>query len=107
MQNEVKENYAQSGGFYVMSQDGKTNGKNAWLKGEYAIWYNSENWMIGQKSAIGTEFSYIHSTIDAQNPTLVGNYWKYGHPLEAHVEINPGDFIISNIKGKCFIFDYV
>ena len=99
MQNEVKENYAQSGGFYVMSQDGKTNGKNAWLKGEYAIWYNSENWMIGQKSAIGTEFSYIHSTIDAQNPSLVGNNWMY-YLEEEFVEANPGDIIISNIEGR-------
>ena len=99
MQNEVKENYAQSGGFYVMSQDGKTNGKNAWLKGEYAIWYNSENWMIGQKSAIGTEFSYIHSTIDAQNPSLVGNNWMY-YLEEEFVEATPGDIIISNIEGR-------
>ena len=99
MQNEVKENYAQSGGFYVMSQDGKTNGKNAWLKGEAAIWYYSESWNIGNKCDIGTEVCYIHSTIDAQNPTLVQNNWKYLLE-ERFVEANSGDIIISNIEGK-------
>ena len=86
-------------GVYVMSQEGKTNGKNAWLKGEHAIWYNSENWKIGKKSDIGTEVFYIYSTIDAQNPTLVQNNWKYLLE-ERFVEANSGDIIISNIEGK-------
>ena len=99
LKNEVKEKKAALAGVYVMSQEGKTNGKNVWLKGELAIWYHSENWMIGNKSYIGTEFAYIHSTIDAQNPSLVGNNWMY-YLEEEFVEATPGDIIISNIEGR-------
>ena len=101
LKNEVKEKKAALAGVYVMSQEGKTNGKNAWLKGKAAIWYHSENecWMIGPKNYIGTGKSGIHSTIDAQNPTLVGNNWQY-YRKDKFVVANPGDIIIFNIEGK-------
>ena len=99
LQNEKMPKNVVCSGVYVKSPDGKTNGKNSWLKGEYAIWYNSENWMIGEKINIGTEVSLVRSTIDAQNPTLVGNNWKYVEE-DYFVEANPGDIIISNIQGK-------
>ena len=106
LQNEKIQKNVVYSGVYVKSPDGKTNGKNSWLKGEYAIWYNSENWMIGEKINIGTEVSLVRSTIDAQDPTLVGNNWTYHFEGEFN-EAHPGDIIISNIKGKCITFEYV
>ena len=100
LQNEVKERQGSKGGVYVMIPE-QTNGKNAWLNGEVAIWYDSGNdcWNIGSKSNIGTGACGISSTIDSQNPTLVGNDWEYLNN-DDFVEANPGDITITNIEGK-------
>ena len=100
LQDEVKDKVSNFGGVYVMSQEEKINGKSVWLScHEAAIWYDSENWKIGTKSNIGTGACSFYSSIDAQNPTLVGNNWKYVLE-EEFVEATPGDIIISTIEGR-------
>ena len=66
LKNEVKELQGEKGGVYVMSPE-KTNGKNAWINGPCAIWYDSGNdcWRIGSKSDIGSDVCGIYSTKDA------------------------------------------
>ena len=100
LNNDAKEKLGSSGGVYVMCPE-QTNGKNAWINGSHAIWYDSgnDNWKIGSKSNIGTGVCGIHSTKDAQNPTLVGNNWEY-YNKGKFVETNPGDITINNFEGK-------
>jgi hypothetical protein len=102
LQNEVKEKCGILDGGYVISHEDQTNGRNAWINSEVAIWYDSENdkWRIGSKSNIGTSVCGIYSTTDAENPILVGNDWEYLKAAGQWVKVNPGDIIISNIEGK-------
>ena len=88
-------------GVYIIIHEDQINGRNAWIKGVDAIWYDSECncWRIGPKRNIGTTFCVIYSTTDAENPTLVLKDWKYLNN-DDFVEANPGDIIISNIEGK-------
>ena len=59
----------------------------------------SNSQRIGPKSEIGTNICQFASTIDAQNPTLVGNNWEY-YNRSKYVEANPGDITINNFEGK-------
>ena len=101
LKNDVKEKQGVLDGVYVMSPD-QTNGKNAWLKGQHAIWYDSGDncWNIGEKIDIGTGACSIWSTKDAENPTLVGKDWEYCEYKGKFVEANPGDITITNFEGK-------
>ena len=100
LKNDIKEKQGVLDGVYVMCPD-QTNGKNAWINGSNAIWYDSrnDNWKIGSKSNIGTGKCSIRSTKDAQNPTLVGNNWEYHNYVEM-IKANPGDITVMNVEGK-------
>ena len=99
LKNEPKELYSRRYGIFKQNSC-EINTKPSWVNGESAIWFsNTQKWLIGSKSDIGTNMCGISSTIaDVQSPALVGTNWEYFH--ENGKKANPGDISVINVKGK-------
>ena len=53
------------------------NGKTSWINGDYAIWYNSGYWHIGDLADIGEYMGYMYASNDFSGLTDDKNEWFY------------------------------
>ena len=54
------------------------NGQTSWINGDYAIWYNSGYWLIGNLAYIGQlDGLYIYAINDFYGLTDDENVWNY------------------------------
>ena len=53
------------------------NGQTSWINGNYAIWYTSGHWHIGELADIGEQWAYIYATNDFHGLTDNENEWHY------------------------------
>ena len=62
-------------GFYLLSTS--VNGKPSWINGDYAIWFKTQYWIIGQVSARGSVYGYLYASNDITELTANENHWHY------------------------------
>ena len=53
------------------------NGQTSWINSNYAIWYTSGHWHIGDLAEIGEQWAYIYATNDFHGLTDNENEWHY------------------------------
>ena len=58
---------------------GLSSGLPYWMQsdGTNALWFTSGNWMIGEKSDLGTTTKGLDSTNSPPCPESIGSHWKY------------------------------
>jgi hypothetical protein len=72
------------------------NGQTSWINGEYAIWYYSGYWVVGNLVDIGSNAIYMHTSNDFYGLTDEENEWNY---LDGSSWIPPTDQ--SDIQITC------
>ena len=75
MKNAAKNKHSTREGAYLLS-DSKVNGRQYWnLYGKnYALWYDTNNWMIGDESDIGKSRGYLYNTDSSAACPQIGNW---------------------------------
>ena len=74
------------------------NGQTSWINGDYAIWYNSGYWLIGNLAVIGEFAGYMYAINDFYGLTDDENEWNYWDGSSWTSPIDPTDIQITCVN---------
>ena len=75
-----------------------TNGQTSWINGDYAIWYNSGYWLVGNLAKIGVLDGNMFAVNDFHGLTDDENEWNYWDGSSWTSPIDPTDIQITCVN---------